>query len=223
MNAMHTHKLASIAIVCLTLLAGAASAQDPQKLVEQYIKAVGGARALSKARTIVMEGTFLTSDGKAGTYTLNTRLPNRYYSEIVSGDTTLIDAYNGKSAWRRTANGEFATLVGAEGSQLEAAGQYYNSHLVDARKNKVGIGFASLSKVRGRDALEIEVTTASGVKRHVFFDSQTHLIVEEEATVGGIDEKILYDDYRLVNGLKIPYKIELHRGTETYDITVTRA
>ncbi len=223
MNAMNTRKFALTPIFCLTLVAGVASAQDPQKLVEQYIKAVGGAKTLSRARTIAIEGTFYTADGKAGTYTLNTRLPNRYYSELVAGDTTLIEAYNGKSAWRRTAIGEFATLVGAEGTQLEAAGQYYNSHLVDAKKNKIGIGFASSSKVRGRDALEIEVTTMSGVKRHVFFDAQTHLIVEEAATIGGIEEKIFYDDYRPLSGLKFPYKIELHRGTETYDITVTRA
>jgi hypothetical protein len=220
---MNTHKLALTATFCITLLTAATSAQDPQKLVEQYIKAAGGSKALSKARTIAIEGTFYTSDGKAGTYTLNTRLPNRYYSEVVAGDTSWIEAYNGKSAWRRTGDGDFATLVGAEGSQLEAAGQYYNSHLVDARKNKIGIGFASFSQVRGRNALEIEVTTMSGVKRHVFFDSQTHLIVEEAATIGGIDEKSFYDDYRPVNGLKIPYKIELHRGAETYDITVTRA
>jgi hypothetical protein len=220
---MHTHKLASAAIFCLTLVAGVASAQDPQRLVEQYIKAVGGAKALSKARTIAIEGTFYTADGKAGTYTLNTRLPNRYYSEIVAGDATLIEAYNGKSAWRRTANGEYATLVGAEGSQLEAAGQYYNSHLVNAKKNKIGIGFASFSKVRGRDALEIEITTMSGVKRHIFFDSETHLIVEEAATIGGTEEKIFYEDYRPVSGLKIPHKIELHRGPETYEIAVTRA
>src|SRR6202040_4429872 len=113
------------------------------------------------------------------------------------------------SAWHRTASGELATLVGADGSQHEAAGQYYNSHLVDAKKNKIGLGFAAFSKVRGRDALEIEVTTASGVKRHVFFDPQTHLIVEEAATIGGIDEQIFYDDYRSVSGLKIPYKIEM--------------
>src|SRR6202007_1698959 len=188
-----------------------------------YVKAVGGSKALARARTITIEGTFQTPDGKSGTYTLNTRLPNRYYSELVVGDTSLIEAYNGKSAWHRTTTGEFATLVGADGSQLEAAGQYYNSHLVDARKNKIGLGFAAFSKVRGRDALEIEVTTASGVKRHVFFDAQTHLILQESATVGGIDEQILYDDYRPVNGLKIPYKIELHRGTEIYDIAVTRA
>ncbi len=220
---MHTYKLALTAAFCLTTFAASARAQDPQKIVEQYIKAAGGSKALSRARTITIEGTFHMPDGKAGTYTLNTRLPNRYYSELVAGDTSLIEAYNGKSAWHRTANGEFGTLVGADGSQLEAAGQYYNSHLVDARKNKIGLGFAAFSKVRGRDTLEIEVTTASGVKRHVFFDAQTHLILQESATIGGIDEQILYDDYRPVNGLKIPYKIELHRGTETYDIAVTRA
>ena len=216
-------KLVLTAAVCLSVLATAAHPQDAQKIVDQYIKAAGGSKALSKSATVVIEGTFHTPDGKTGTYTVDTKLPNRYYSELVLGDTTLIEAYNGKSAWHRTDNGDFATLVGAEGSQLEAAGHYYNTHLVNAKKNKIGLGFAAYSKVRGKDAVEIEVTTMGGVKRHVFFDPQTHLIVKEAATIGGIDEQILYDDYRPVNGLRIPYKIELHRGTDTYDISVTRA
>src|ERR1700730_3493917 len=219
---MDTHKFVLTAAFCLTVFTASARAQDSQKIVDQYIKAVGDSKTLSKARTVTIEGAFHASDGKTGTYTLNTRLPNRYYSELVAGDTSLIEAYNGKSAWHRTANGEFGTLVGADGSQLEAAGQYYNSHLVDAKKSKTGSGCPSFSTVRGREALEIEVTTMTGVKRHVFFDAQTHLIVKEAAIVGGIDEQLLYDDYRPVNGLKIPHKIELHRGTETFDIAVTR-
>jgi hypothetical protein len=200
-----------------------AHAQDAQKLVDQYIKAAGGSKALSRAQTITLEGTFNTADGKSGTYTLNTKLPNRYYSELVVGDTGLIEAYNGKSAWHRTANGEISTLVGAAGSELEAAGLYYNSHLVDAKKRKLGMGFAGSYPVRGRDTLEIEVTTPSGAKRHVFFDIQSHLVAKEEATIDGIDEQILYDDYRSVNGVQLPRKIELHRGKDTYDITITRA
>lgn len=220
---MPTRNFAIAAVFCITVLADTARPQDAQKIVDQYIKAAGGSKALSRAATVIIEGAFRTPDGKTGTYTLDTKLPNRYYSELVIGDVSLIEAYNGKSAWHRDPNGEFATLVGAEGNQLEAAGQYYNSHLVDAKKNKVGIGFAALSKVHGREAQEIEVTTMTGVKRHVFFDSQTHLIVQEDATIAGIEEQILYGDYRSVRGLKIPYKIELHRGTETYDITVSRA
>src|ERR1700681_695160 len=207
----------------LLLFATSAQAQDAQKLVDQYIKAAGGSKALSKAQTIALEGTFNTADGKSGTYTLNTKLPNRYYSELVAGDISWIEAYNGKSAWHRTAGGEISTLVGAAGNELEAAGLYYNSHLVDAKKRKIGVGFAGSFKVRGRDTLELEVTTPSGVKRHVFFDAQTHLIAKEEATVDGIEEQILYDDYRTENGVKLPHKIELHRGKDIYEITVTRS
>src|SRR5712675_3059887 len=197
---MHNRTLAIAVAFCIIIFAETAHAQDAQKIVDQYIKAEGGSKALSRAATIIIEGAFHTADGKNGTYTLNTKLPNRYYSELVIGDVSLIEAYNGKSAWHRTANGEFSTLVGAGGAQLEAAGQYYNAHLVAAKRNKLGVGFAAYSKVRGRDALEIELTTMTGVKRHVFFDSQTHLIVKEEATIGGIDEQILYDDFRSVNG-----------------------
>src|SRR5215469_1260186 len=124
--------------LCLLTLCGLTSvgAQEPQKIVEQYIKAAGGQKALSQSQTVTIEGTFTSPDGHGGTYTFNTRLPNRYYSELVSGDVNLIEAYNGKSAWHRTANGEIATMVGEEGKQLEAAALYYNSHLVDFKKNK---------------------------------------------------------------------------------------
>ena len=210
-------------IFLLLVFVAYARAQDAQKVVDQYIKAAGGSKTLSKAQTISLEGTFNTAEGKSGTYTLNTKLPNRYYSELVAGDTTWIEAYNGKSAWHRTANGEISTLVGVAGNELEAAGLYYNSHLVDAKKRKLGVGFAGSFKVRGRDTLEIEVTTPSGVKRRVYFDAQTHLIAKEEATVDGIEEQILYDDYRTENGVKLPHKIELHRGKDIYEITITRS
>src|SRR5205085_3044714 len=57
----------------------------------------------------------------------------------------------------------------------------------------------------------------------VFFDRQTHLIVKEAAAVGGVEEEILYDDYRAVEGVKLPHRIELERGGAKYNITLTRA
>jgi hypothetical protein len=107
--------------------------------------------------------------------------------------------------------------------QLEAAAQYYNSRLVNPKKSKIALAFVGHAQVRGKDALQLEVTTATGVKRQVFFDPQTHLIVKEAATVGGVEEEILYDDYRTIDGVSLPHKIELHRGSDKYDITVTRA
>jgi hypothetical protein len=200
-----------------------ARAQEPAKIVQQYIKAAGGGRALSRIQTLALEGTFTTDNGKSGTYTLNTKLPNRYYLELLVGEQNLIEAYNGKSAWHRNQAGELGTLVGPEGMQLEAAAQYYNSRLVNPKKEKMALALVGNAQVLGKDALELEVTTATGVKRQVFFDPQTHLILKEAAPVGGVQEEVLYDDYRAVDGVKLPYKIELHRDDAKYDITVTRA
>ncbi len=210
---------------CLLLLAAAipCMAQEPAKILDQYFKAAGGAKTLSKAHTVILEGTFTrASDGKSGTYTFNAKAPNRYYSELVYGDSVVIEAYNGKSAWHQTGDGVLATLLGEDGAQLEAAGRYYNAHLQGAKKDKLGIAFAGHQNVRGKDAVVLEVTNPAGVKRQIFFDAASHLIVEEAAKVGGVDQKILYDDYRLVDGLRLPYKIQLQRGGDTYDISITR-
>jgi hypothetical protein len=214
-----------IALSALMLTGGAypAHGQEPGKIVEQYVKAAGGAKALARIQTVTLEGTFTSDDGKSGTYTLDTKLPNRYYSELLMGEKNLIEAYNGKSAWHQNAAGQLATLVGPEGMQLEAAGQYYNSRLLNLKKSKITLTLLGPAQVRGKDSLQLEVTTATGVKRQVFFDPETHLIAKEAATVGGVEEEILYDDYRTVEGLKLPHRIELHRGNEKYDISVTRA
>ena len=219
---MRTHLLRAIIALIPACITIPAHAQDAAKIVDQYIKAEGGSKVLAKINTLTLEGTFANSaNEKAGTYTLITKQSNRYYSELVDGDRTSIEAYNGKSAWHQNA-GELATLVGPEGAQLEAAGQYYNSRLVNAKKNKLGIALIGHAQVRGKDALQIEVTTSAGLKREIFFDPHTHRIVKEAAPIGGIDEQILYDDYRTQDGVKLPFKIELHRGSDVYDITVTR-
>src|SRR6266851_3460227 len=208
-------------LIALMLTGGAypARAQEAGKIVEQYVKAAGGGRALAKIQTLTLEGSF-ASDGKTGTYTLDTKLPNRYYSELLIGEKNLIEAYNGKSAWHQNAAGELGTLVGPEGMQLEAAAQYYNSRLVNPKKSKIALTFVGHAQVRGRDALQIEITTATSVKRQIFFALQTHLIVKEAATVGGVDEEIFYDDYRTIDGVKLAHKIELHRESVKYGIDV---
>ena len=219
-------RLTYTSLLAVSLLGPSAFAQiqEPAKIADQYVKAAGGSKVLSKIQTMTLEGTFTnTADGKSGAYTIDTKLPNRYYSELVIGDKNVIEAYNGKSAWHRTSGGELGTLLGQEGLQLEAASSYYNSRFLNLKKNKLALAFVGHAQVRGKDALQVEVTAPTGVKREVFFDPQSHLIVKETGAVGGVDEELLYDDYRTVDGVKLPYKIELHRGHDAYSVDIARA
>jgi hypothetical protein len=221
MRRLTYRSLLALSLACPSAFA---QAPDPGKIADQYVKAAGGGKALSKIQTMTLEGSFSNAmDGKSGTYTFDTKLPNRYYSELVVGDKNVIEAYNGKSAWQQTAAGELGTLLGQEGLELEAASSYYNSHFLNPKKNKLALAFVGHAQVGGKDALQVEVTAPTGMKREVFFDPQTHLIVKEAGPLGGVKEEIFYDDYRAVDGVKLPYKIELHRGSDVYAVTITRA
>ncbi len=193
-------------------------------VLHDAVKASGGGKRLSSLRTITLEGSVAAAGGiPGGSFTLEAKLPNRYYMELAAGDRSVIEAYNGKSAWRQNAAGEIATLVGPEGLQIEAAARYSNSHLVNFKRNRLLVTLVGAAQVRGKDAVELEVTSLAGPKRQVYFDAQTHLVVEEAATMGGVDQKIFYADYQPVDGVQLPRTIELQRGNDSYEIQITRA
>jgi len=199
-------------------------AQDAQKIIDQYKKAAGGGKTLDHLQTLSLDGSIRAEgDAKPGTYTFKVKQPNRYYVEIRKEGKTLIEAYNGKSAWHETGSDETATLLGEAALQMEAAGQYYNTRLVALSKKKIGAAYKGTAQVRGHEAQQVELTFPTGVEWEVYFDPQTHLIVEEKATIAGIPQEIFYDEYRNVNGLKVPYRMEVHRGTEVYDVRLTQA
>jgi hypothetical protein len=214
-------------ILFCVLLLGAATplpAQDARRVVEQYVKAAGGAKAVSGIRTLSLQGTVAGSgDVAAGTFTLETKLPNRYYLELISGEKRLIEAYNGKSAWCETEPGQPRTLLGPDAAEVEATAQIMNTRLVDLKKNKLTVTYVAAATVRGKAADQVEVATASGVKRQQFFDSHTHLLAEETTVGAGTAQEIYYDDYRAVNGIQIPHTLELHRGADIYRIEIREA
>jgi len=211
---------------CVLLLGTATQlpAQDARKIVEQYVKAAGGSKAVSGIRTLALEGTVAgAGDAIAGTFTLETKLPNRYYFELISGERRIIEAYNGKSAWSEMEPGHPLTLLGPEGAEVEATAQIVNTRLVDLKRNKLAVTYVAATTVRGKAAEEIEVVTASGVKRQQFFDSHTHLLAKESTVAGGLPQEIFYDGYHAVSGIQIPHNLELHRGGDTYRIEIRDA
>ena len=67
----------------LLLLPCCCRAQDASKIIDQYVKAAGGSKALGKVQTILVDGTVQAGgDDKPGTYTFRVKLPNRYYTEL---------------------------------------------------------------------------------------------------------------------------------------------
>jgi hypothetical protein len=228
----------------ITAVLTSSFAQSPQKIVDEYVHAEGGAKALAKIQTATITGS-LTDDstGKSGSYSLITKAPNKFYSEIIVEPYRLIESYNGKSTWGQDttsdsqvdspANASNAphTLTGGAAAGWEATGRYLNEKLADAKKSKFGIQLMGVENIGGREAYHVKISLAPHIAREVFFDAQTHLIVRETITAAAHDgekspnsnsEEFDYCDYRPVNGILFPYRITIHRRGHVYTISVAR-
>ncbi len=192
----------------------------PQKVIDDYVRALGGAKALAKIQTETIAGSLSEeTTGKTGSYSLIVKAPNRFYSEIIVEPDRDVDAYNGMSAWAPKSQEGVHTLTDAAAKEAEAAGLYWNGRLAEVKKDKIIVQLAGVEQVRGKDAYHIHALLGPGITREAFFDTQTHLMVRET----GAAEQFDYEDYRPVNGIQTPYRIELRKGGHDYKISVTRA
>jgi hypothetical protein len=210
-----------LSAVLLAAFAVAAQAQTPQKIIDEYLRAMGGAKTLSQIRSESIAGNLTDeSSGVSGSWSLTVKAPNSFYWEIIAGADRAVEAYNSKSAWVQNTGEGAQTLTGNAAKQAEAAGIYWNGRLADLKKDKFSVQIAGIEKVNGRDTYHIHVLSGTGVAREIFIDMRTHLIAREIAAEGVSFD---YDDYRPIAGIPTPFRIELHRSGHDYRVSVTHA
>lgn len=199
-----------------------APAQTVQKVIDEYLQAQGGSKAVAQIRTETIAGSLVEeSSGKTGSWSLITKAPNRFYLEIIAGPDRVVEAYNGMSAWGQGSAEAARTLTGEAAKEAEASGLYWNSRFTDLNKSHLTVQLAGVEKVRGQDAYHVHVHPGPGadLTREVFFDVRTHMIVRETLPSGQID----YDGYRPAKGIQMPSRLEVRLGGHDYRIAVTRA
>jgi hypothetical protein len=207
-------------------------AQTPQKIVDEYVHAAGGVKALTRIQTRTIAGSVrveskdLPDDDadRAGSYSLIVKAANQYYSETLIAGSRAVTAYNGKSGWEQNGSAAPRTLTGAEESAAEATARYLNGGMLNLKRNKIGARLIGTQDVNGHPAYHLELSFAPGVTRDVFFDAATHLIVREQvpASSGTAAEQIDYFDYLNSSGIEEPRRIEIRRADTVYRISVAR-
>jgi hypothetical protein len=215
-----------IATLLLPASAGAADrARDARKVVDACIRAEGGSKRLAQQQNVEFQGTVTDATTKAaGSFTLILQRPNRLYREMTIGGQTTREAYNGKSAWREDTSG-LRTLTGAEGKALETEARLRNQRFVAYKKDKDRVQLLGIYNVQGRPAQKVEVVTGTNLRRQVYFDESSHLISEEAVPKAGDDSsarQIFYDDYRSVDGIPEPFRIEYQQEDNDWVVTISR-
>jgi photosynthetic reaction center cytochrome c subunit len=192
--------------------AGDTSAAAAQ-IIDKYIQAVGGAQQLGKLTSFTAKGTYsgFDTDFQKVPADLSAKAPNQrtITNHLHGGDNTT--TYDGKEGWLAGADRP-VPYIQFTGGDLDGAKLDAELCFPAGLKQSLGKWHAGFppTTIENKAVQVIEGTAAGGTHVKLYFDKVTGLLVRQtrliDTTVGLIPLHIDYSDYRLVAGVKMPFK-----------------
>jgi hypothetical protein len=199
----------------------AAQAQSANQVIERYINAIGGKKALEAIVSTDVSGSVSSADGRSGVFIQRTTRPHLLYVSLSWGDSRWSTGFNGRAAWQDDRVDGVRTLYGQAASLVRAEASYANTHFLQP-DSSTQVSVVGRDLVRGHSVIVLVALSPESLKRRLFFDAESYLLVkDEQQTETGMDERF-FDDYRRVDSVIEPHRIEWHRNGETLRIAVER-
>jgi hypothetical protein len=179
------------------------------QILARYMEALGGSAAIEKLKTRSMKGTWITSNGITLGYEVYQAAPDGIYTVLNTPKQGIIErGFNGQTAWEKSSRG----LRDLEGIDLFYLKRYPNLFKdIKLQGQFTRISFGGKDKIDGKDVYVLRGFGIDGKGERLYFDQQTGLLMRRITStttiVGVIPEQVDYDDYRDVDGLKLPFTI----------------
>jgi hypothetical protein len=196
---------------------------NADQILAKYTEALGGAAAIEKMKTRSMKGTWLTSNGIALGYEVYQIAPDRIYTVLNTPKQGVIErGFNGSVGWERGQRG-LRELEGVELFQLKRYPDLF--HDIRLQGQFTRLSFGGLDNIDGKKVYVLRGNGVDGKGERLFFEVQTGLLLRRITStptmVGVIPEQVDYEDYRDVDGLKLPFTIRTTSIDSFYNSTRT--
>jgi outer membrane lipoprotein-sorting protein len=183
----------------------------------KYVQAVGGKGAVEKIQTRVSEVSLqrpklVNPSGKPSTIQIFQKAPNKLLLVVTGPDGSVVSqGYNGTAGWIKTPTAQ-REMSPAELAQIKEQADLYRELTLKDQYSNLRVG--NKQKVNDRDAYVVVGTNTSTNKRErLYFDAETGLllrrVVSTQTVLGQDPVQTDYSDYRDVNGVKLPFMIEI--------------
>jgi Photosynthetic reaction centre cytochrome C subunit len=190
-----------------------------EQILTKYVAAVGVKDAATKIKTTVMKGAVEfdnRTEGRNVQIEVTMKEPDKYLitwtsPQGVQGITAA--SVNGDVGWVKSSTG-VRKLSGSDSEQLKllkrAASYYVPIKVVDQPAQMRVVG---TEKIGNRDAYIVSVAINPNTTRSFFFDTQTGLLLRilttTETMLAPLPEQVDFEDYRDVDGIKLPFMIRI--------------
>ncbi len=200
------------------------AAPSAEELLQEHIKALGGADAFKKITTRQMKAEIeIPGAGIKAGMTIMSKAPDKQRTEIDIPDMgKVVEGYDGKVAWSQN---PFLGIIEKSGGQLKQARQQADFYRdVELLTRYTGWTHKGKETIDGQTTDVLEGKSKEGTTDLLYLDEKTRLLVqiktEAETPQGKIPVISKLSDYRDVDGLKLPHKIAVEAGPEGFKMTV---
>lgn len=181
-----------------------------EKVVDSYLKAVGGKKRVATIRDATYEWTIQLKAQTMGTAKTLTKIPSSVRTEMIFGNGQLTSGANGRSAWKRGLVGELQTLTDAEAAAARLQAMLDASHLVDVKKSNVLARVISVKNVGNDAAYVVEFSLRSGARLRYLFSTATKLLLSIEDDARQTTTR--FEDYRPEGTMVEPHRVIINNA-----------
>jgi photosynthetic reaction center cytochrome c subunit len=195
------------------------SGPTADELIEKYVQALGGPKAIDKVTSRVAAGT-IDFGGISYPVDVYSKDPDKRASFVHMPDGDSITAFNGTEGWLGSPNRPTRDMHGPDidGASIDAD-LHFATHLKQMFSQ---VETRGSEKVDDRDTYLVVGRREGKPPLRLYFDAQSGLLLRlvryGETPLGRLPTQIDYADYRELNGVKVPFRWTLARPSGRFTI-----
>ena len=181
-----------------------------RQVLEKYVEAVGGQANAAKLKTRVLKGVRESSQGN-WSLEIDVKQPDKFLVSItVPQQVVIYQGFSGASGWLKNPR-EQRAMSADELAVLKQTAELYE--VIKVKEASPGMKITGIERVGGSESYVLESTNADNAVEKLYFDVQTGLLVRKltltNTVLVPIPEQIDFEDYREVDGVKLPFVIRI--------------
>ncbi len=219
-------------IAMALLVASAAGAQTVETIVGNYIAFTGGRDAWKNVKTMITSGEY-NYGGMPFPFTTYAKAPDHYKLIVPFNGKYYAQGFDGSKGWKIDAFKNETTPTWMTGKDARAmaneADVVLENVFIDYTSKGHQVSLIGKDTAMGKPCYVIELVRADHERERYYFDESTYALLmkaapSKNAELKAAPLKIFYSDYRVLQGIKMPFKTVCEsEGQTILVITVAEA
>ncbi len=192
------------------------------EVLARYLQAMGGSEIDAVSSRVSKGALEIVGVSRNGSFEIYGQAPNKSLTVMTAHPTgTVRLGFNGQTGWMQSSDG-LRVLKGLELTAMQIQSSFYGAVKLKSLYTKVSL--LGKSNIGFREVYVMELQPPSGPAEKLFLDAGTYLPVRANGVriVQGqaVPVEVYFDDWRAVDGIKMPFHITYNVGGRGMAFTV---